>query len=89
MRTISDVRGAIALSRGTLQRSIIMVFTNDEATKNLSAVGLPQLYFDQLCVMKAHIAQPVQSIVHKAIKGPKFICRSLHKQLDWTELRDS
>jgi hypothetical protein len=65
------------------------VFTKDEAKNSLSAVGLPQLYFDQLRVMKAHIAHTVQAVVHKAITGPKFNRRSLQKQSDWPEWRDS
>jgi hypothetical protein len=64
------------------------VFTKDEAKHSLSAVGLPQLYFDQLLVTKAHIAHTVQAVVHKSITSPKFNRRSLQKQSYWPEWRD-
>jgi hypothetical protein len=83
------VQQAIALARQAAQTSVIVVFTKDEAKNSLSAVGLPQLYFDQLRVMKAHIAHTVQSVVHKAITGPKFNRCSLQKQSYWPEWRDS
>jgi hypothetical protein len=65
------------------------VFTKDKAKNTLSAVDLPQFYFDQLRVMQAHIEHIVQAVVHKAITGPKFNRRSLQKQSDWPEWRDS
>jgi hypothetical protein len=89
VHTISDVHQAIALARQAAQTSVVIVFTMDEAKNSLSAVGLPQLYFDQLRVMKAHIAHTVQAVVHKAITDPKFNRRSLQKQSDWPEWRDS
>jgi hypothetical protein len=39
--------------------------------------------------MKAHIEHTVQVVVHKTITGPKFNRRSLQKQSDWPEWRDS
>jgi hypothetical protein len=39
--TILDVQQAIALARQSAQTSVIVVFTKDEATNSLSAVGLP------------------------------------------------
>jgi hypothetical protein len=89
VHTISDVHKAIALARQAAQTSIVIVFTKDEAKNTLSAVGLPQLYVDQLRVMQAHIGHTVQAVVHKAITGPKFNRRSLQKQSDWHEWRDS
>jgi hypothetical protein len=89
VHTISDVHQAIALARQAAQTSVVIVITKDKAKNSLSAVGLPQLYVDQLRVMKAHIAHPVQAVVHKAITGPKFNRRGLQKQSDWPEWRDS
>jgi hypothetical protein len=89
VHTTSDVHQAIALARQAAQTYVVIVFTKDEAKNNLSAVGLPQLYFAQQRVMKAHIAHTVQAVVHKAITGTKFNRRSLHKQSDWPEWRDS
>jgi hypothetical protein len=89
VHTISDVHQAISLSGQAAQFSVVIVFTKDVAKNSLSAVGLPQLYFDQLRVMKAHIAHTVQAVVRKAITGPKFNRRSLQKQSDWPEWRDS
>jgi hypothetical protein len=80
VHTILDVHNAIALARQAAQTSIVIVFTKDEAKNILSAVGLPQLYFDQLRVMQAHFGHIVQAVVHKAITGPKFNRRSLQKQ---------
>jgi hypothetical protein len=85
VHTISDVHQAIALARQAAQNYVIFVLTKDDAKNSLSAVGLPQLYFDQLCVMKAHIEQTVQAVVHEAITGPTFNCHSLQKQSDWPE----
>jgi hypothetical protein len=85
VHTIPDARQEIALARQAVQTYDVILFTNDEAKNSLYDVGLPQLYFDQLRVMKAHIAHTVQSVVHKAITGPKFYRRSLQKQSDWPE----
>jgi hypothetical protein len=87
--TISDVHQSIYLARQAAQTSVFILFTKDEANNSLSAVGLTQLYVDQLRVMKAHIAHTVQVVVHKAITGPTFNRRSLQKQSDWPEWRDS
>jgi hypothetical protein len=89
VHTISDVHQAIALARQAAQTSVVVVFTKDEAKNSLSAVGLTQLYFDQLRVMKAHITHTVQAVVHKAVTGPKFNRRRLQKHSDWPEWRDS
>jgi hypothetical protein len=69
--TIYDVHQANALARQAAQTYVVIVFTKDEAKNSFSAVGLPQLYFDQLRVMKAHIAHKVHAVVHKAITGIK------------------
>jgi hypothetical protein len=88
VHTTSDVHQSISLARQAAQTYVVIVFTKDEANNTLSAVGLPQLYFDQLRVMKAHIAHTVQAVVHKAITGPKFNRHTLQKQSDWPEWRD-
>jgi hypothetical protein len=89
VHTILYVHQAIALAHQAAQTYVVIVFTKYEAQNSLSAIGLPQLYVDQLCVMKAHIAHAVQAVVHKAITSPKFNHRSLHKQSDWPEWCDS
>jgi hypothetical protein len=89
VQTISDVHQEISLARQAAQTSVIIVFTKDEAKNILSDVGLPQLYFDQLRVVKAHITHTVQAVVHKAITSPKFNRCNLQKQSDWPEWRDS
>jgi hypothetical protein len=88
VHTILDVHQAITLARQAAQTSVIVVFTKDEAKNSLSAIGLTQLYIDQLRVIKAHIAKNFQAVVHKAITDPKFNQRSLQKQPDWPEWRD-
>jgi hypothetical protein len=35
--------------------------------------------------MRGHIDNTVMDVVHKAITGPKFNCRTLQKQLDWND----
>jgi hypothetical protein len=89
VHTTSDVHQAFSLARQAAQTSVVILFTKDEAKNSLSAVGLPQLYFDQLRAMKSHITHTVQELVHKAITGPKFNRRSLQKQPDWPEWSDS
>jgi hypothetical protein len=83
VHTISDDHQEIALALQTAQTSVVIVFTKDEAKNSLSAVGLPQLYFDELRVMKAHIGRTAKAVVHKSITRPKFNRRSLQKQSDW------
>jgi hypothetical protein len=77
------------MARQASHTSGIIFFTKDKTRNSVSAVGLPQLYFDQLRAMNAHIAQTILAVVHKAITGPKFNRRSFKKQLDWNEWRDS
>jgi hypothetical protein len=64
VHTISDVHQAIALSCQAAHTYVVILFTNDEAKHSLSDVGLSQLSFDQLRVMKAYIAHTVQAVVH-------------------------
>jgi hypothetical protein len=57
--TISDVRLVISEDRPANRKLIIAAFTKYDAPKCLSAVDLPQLYFDQIRIMWGHIANTV------------------------------
>jgi hypothetical protein len=85
VHTIADIGLVISEARAAGRPSIVVVFTKDDAPNSLSAVGLPQLYCDQLRIMRGHINNTVLAVVHKAITGPKFNHRTLHKQLDWND----
>jgi hypothetical protein len=77
--TIADIGLVVSEARAAGRTSIVVLFTNDDAPTCLSAVGLPQLYFDQLRIMIGHIDKTVLAVVHKAITGPKFNRRTLQK----------
>jgi hypothetical protein len=72
VHTIADIVLFISEARAAGRPSIVVVFTKDDAPNCLCAVGLPQLYFDQLWIMRRHIDNTVLDVVHKAITGPKF-----------------
>jgi hypothetical protein len=46
--TIADVRLVISEARSAYRQSIIVAFAKNDAPNYISAVGLPQLYFNQL-----------------------------------------
>jgi hypothetical protein len=79
IHTMVDIDLVISAARAAGRPSIVVVFTKDDAPNYLSAVGLPQLYFDQLRIIKRHIDNTVLAVVHKAIMGPKFNRRTLQK----------
>jgi hypothetical protein len=81
--TIADIRIVIAEARSANRKSIIVIFTKDDAPNCLSVVGLPQLHFDQLLIMQGHISNMVLAVVHKSITGPKFNLHTIQKQLNW------
>jgi hypothetical protein len=83
--TIADIGLVISEARAAGRTSIVVLLTNDDAPNCLSAVGLPQLYFDQLRIVRGHIDNTVLDVVHKTITGPKFNRRTLQKQLDWND----
>jgi hypothetical protein len=85
VHTVTDVCLVISEARLAQRTSIIIAFRKYDAPNCLSAVGLPQLYFDQLCIMCRHIYNTVLTVVHKSIKGPKFNHPTLQKQLDWKD----
>jgi hypothetical protein len=85
VHTIADIGLVISEARAAGRTSIVVVFTKDDAPNCLSAVGLPQLYFDQLRMMRGHIDNTVLAVVHKAITGPKFNHHTLQKRLDWND----
>jgi hypothetical protein len=85
VHTIADIGLVIYEARAAGCTSIVVVFTKDDAPNCLSAVGLPQLYFDQLWIMRGHIDNTVLAVVHKSITEPKFNRRTLQEQLDWND----
>jgi hypothetical protein len=85
VHAIADIGLVISEARSAGSTYIIVLFTKDDAPNYLSPVGLPQLYFDQLRIMRGHIDNTVLDVVHTAITGPKFNRRTLQKQLDWND----
>jgi hypothetical protein len=77
VHTIADIGFVISEARAVGRTSIGVFFTKDDAPNCLSEVGLPQLYFDKLRIMRGHIDNTVLAVVHKEITGPKFNCRTL------------
>jgi hypothetical protein len=85
VHTIPDVRFVISEARSSKRTSVVIAFIKDDAPNCLSGVVLPQLYFDQLRIMRVHIANTVLTVVHKSITGPKFNRRTLQEHLDWKD----
>jgi hypothetical protein len=85
VHTITDICLVISEARAAGRTSVVVVFTKDDAPNCLTAVGLPQLHFDQLRIMRRHIDNTVLVVVHKAIMVPKFNRCTLQKQLDWND----
>jgi hypothetical protein len=85
IHTVDDVHLVISQARSANRKSVIVTFTKDDALNCLAAVDLPQLYFDQLWIIKGHIANMVLIVVHKAIMDPTSNRRTLQKQLDWKD----
>jgi hypothetical protein len=85
VHTIAVVRLIIYEAHSAKRTSIIIAFTKYDAPNCLSAVGLPQLYVDQLRIMRGRIDNMVLVVVHKVITGPKFSRRTLQKKLDWKD----
>jgi hypothetical protein len=82
VHTIADVRLIIYEARSAKSTSVVIAFMKDDAPNCLSVVGLPQLYFDQMCIMRGYIDNTVLAVVHKAIMCPKFNRHILQKHLD-------
>jgi hypothetical protein len=74
VHTVADVR--LVISEAS---------TKDYAPNCPSVVGLPQLYLNQIHIMRRHIDNTVLTVVHKAITGPKLNHRTLQKQLSWKD----
>jgi hypothetical protein len=51
----------------------------------LSHAGLPQLYFDQMLVIKHHITQIWQPMIHKVTASPRLTRRKLQQSDAWPE----
>jgi hypothetical protein len=79
VHTIEDVQKAIATLRQTTQHTARFTFTHDEIRTNLTAEGVPQLYFDQL----NHIRQHLEDI--RSPKAHKLTRRTLTSTTDWPE----
>jgi hypothetical protein len=76
VHTIADVRLVIYEALSSRISSVVIAFTKDDAQNCISAAGLPQLYFDQFCIMRRHIENTVLAVLHKAITG--FQIQSSH-----------
>jgi hypothetical protein len=85
VHTIDNVRLIISEACSTNIKLVVVLFTKDDAPYFLSAVGLPQLYFNKLQIKKGHIANTVLTVVHKSITDPKFNRCALQKQLNWKD----
>jgi hypothetical protein len=85
VHTIADIGLVISEARAAGRTSIVVVFTKDDALNCLSSVGLLQLYFDQLRIMRGHIDNTVLAVVHKEITGPNFNGDTAQKQLNWND----
>jgi hypothetical protein len=59
IHTIADIGLVISEARAAGRPCIVVLFTKDDAPNCLSDVGLPQLYFDQLRIMRRHIDNTV------------------------------
>jgi hypothetical protein len=81
IHNVTDVRLVVSEARSAKRTSVAIAFTKYDAPNCLSAIGLPQLYFVELCIMRGHLDNMVLAVVHKAITGPKFNRRTLQKQL--------
>jgi hypothetical protein len=85
VHTIDFTLQEIAKARQLDNKNVVVSLIKDDAPNCLSEVGLPQLYFDQLWVMKRHISHTALAVIHNAITGPKFNHRHLQQQLNWKE----
>jgi hypothetical protein len=79
VHTIEDVQNAIATLRQTTCHTARFTFTHDEIRTNLTAAGVPQLYFDQL----NHIRHHLEDI--RSPKAHKLTRRTLAGAVDWPE----
>jgi hypothetical protein len=85
LHTVDNICLVISEARSANIKSVVVAFTKDDAQNSLSAIGLPQLYFNRHWITKGHIIHMVIAVVHKGITGPKFNRRTLNKQLDWKD----
>jgi hypothetical protein len=85
IHTVADARLVISEARSAKRNSVFIAFAKDDDPNCRSAVGLPQIYFDQLRIMRGHIENTVRAVVHKTIMGPNFIRCTLQKQFDWKD----
>jgi hypothetical protein len=81
-----DVTNAIQDARLRLAPNISVTFTFDEIANTLSHAGLPQLYFDQMRVIKNHLETVNHPRINKvSASTPHHTRRKLQKTDTWPE----
>jgi hypothetical protein len=86
VHTVADVATRISELRSTDPGCIVELrLSFDDAVHGLSAAGLPQLYFDQLSVIQAHILTARTHTVNATSQSKRLTRRMLLQQEDWPE----
>jgi hypothetical protein len=75
VRVTADISAAVRAARDKHLASVQVTFAFDDVVNSLNHAGIPQLYFDQLRVIRRHI--------RAAAAGPKLSRRKLMLQTDW------
>mmetsp|Transcript_12630 Transcript_12630/g.36754 ORF Transcript_12630/g.36754 Transcript_12630/m.36754 type:complete len:1246 (+) Transcript_12630:2039-5776(+) len=84
VRTQKDVNAVLNGVRDRHDDECTFTFTFDEVRNNLTDDGLPQLYFDQLRDIRAHIKR-IRPQAYKATIQEKLTRRVLLRRDDWPE----
>jgi hypothetical protein len=83
---VADVATRISELRSTDPGCMVeLQLSFDDAVHGLSAAGLPQLYFDQLSVIQAHIQAACTHTVHATSQSKRLTHCMLLQQEDWLE----
>jgi hypothetical protein len=85
VHTIHDVEQAFADLFAQACTSITLTFATNDTAPALNHAGLPQLYADQLAVIKRHIHAISQHKVNSVNANEKLTRRKLLKRDDWPE----
>ena len=97
----NDVETAVSYYRTEGKRQVRITFTFDEIRNTMSSQGVPQLYFDQMSAIRAHLKEikhrhdeeatiEVEGIAHRLESGkPKLTYRRLRQRDDFEEWRQS
>jgi hypothetical protein len=85
--TVLDIADAVQAARLSHVSHITVTLTFDKIVNTLNHAGLPQLYFDQICVIKNHLQKIQRPQINKAsISGtPNLTRRKLHLSDAWPE----